>query len=272
MGNGRTIDFTKMSGTGNDFIVVNAYRLASDMDWSGFARKYCPRLTGVGVDGILVLGPSDSADFNYRIFNADGSEAEMCGNGARCAAAFAVKHGIAGPSMRFNTLAGVVQAKVDPKDVSIRVTEPRDLCKSISIGLESGLTEVHFVNTGVPHAVIFTSDLDAVPVDTLGRTVRTHSRFSPAGTNVNFVQVAGPDRIRVRTYERGVEAETLACGTGAIASAVISHATGNVTGASVQVHMPGGDLKIEFTAQNGEYHDVWLTGEVSFIFTGTLTF
>ncbi len=272
MENDRTIEFTKMSGTGNDFIVVDAYRLAFDMDWAGFAGKYCPRRTGVGVDGLLVLGPSDSVDFNYRIFNVDGSEAEMCGNGARCAAAYALKHNIAGSSMRFNTLAGIVEAKVNPEDVSIRVTEPRDLCKDISISIDDGTADVHFINTGVPHAILFTNDLDAVPVDTLGRTVRTHSRFSPAGTNVDFVQAVGPDRIRVRTYERGVEAETLACGTGAIASAIVSHATGNVTGAPVQVNMPGGNLKIEFTTHNGEYRDVWLTGEVSFIFTGTLTF
>lgn len=268
----RTIEFTKMSGTGNDFIVVDAFHLTFDADWSEFARKYCPRRTGVGVDGLLVLSRSDSADFNYRIFNADGSEAEMCGNGARCAAAYALRHGFAKEHMRFNTLAGIVEARVTPQDVSIKVTEPKDLQTGIGIEVESRNEVVHFVNTGVPHTVLFTSSLDTVPVDVLGRKIRTHPRFSPAGTNVDFVQVSGNEKIRVRTYERGVEAETLACGTGAIASAILSHATGNVPHSCVHVSMPGGNLKIDFTSSNGEYQDVWLTGEVSFIFTGTLVF
>lgn len=272
MADSRTIDFTKMSGTGNDFIVIDAFHRTFDVDWSGFARKFCPRRTGVGVDGLLVLSRSSSADFDYRIFNADGSEAEMCGNGARCAAAFAVRHGFAGPDMRFHTLAGIVEAKVNPGDISVKVSRPKDLQTGIGLEVDAMSEVVHFINTGVPHTILFTKDLDAVPVDALGRKIRTHSRFSPAGTNVNFVEVSGGERIRVRTYERGVEAETLACGTGAIASAIISHATGNVPHSPVLVNMPGGSLKIDFTNSNGEYQDVWLTGEVSFIFTGTFVF
>jgi diaminopimelate epimerase len=268
----RTIDFTKMSGTGNDFIVIDAFHRTLNVDWSEFARRYCPRRTGVGVDGVLVLSPSSSADFDYRIFNADGSEAEMCGNGARCAAAFAVRHGLAGNDMRFHTLAGIVEAKVNPEDVSIKVTQPKELKTGIGIEVDARNEVVHFVNTGVPHTILFTKNLDAAPVDALGRKIRNHPHFSPAGTNVDFVEVSGSEKIRVRTYERGVEAETLACGTGAIASAILSHATGNVPHSSVLVSMPGGNLKIDFTNSNGEYHDIWLTGEVSFIFTGTHVF
>jgi diaminopimelate epimerase len=268
----RTMEFTKMSGTGNDFIVIDSFHRSFDIDWSVFARKYCVRKISVGADGVLVLGPSDSADFAYRIFNADGSEAEMCGNGARCAAAFAVEHGIAGRHMRFKTLAGIVEAKVNPGDISIRVTEPYGLEKNIAIAAGGRQISVHHVNTGVPHTILFTGELDTLPVDTLGREVRVHPRFSPAGTNVDFVEVVGKDSIRVRTYERGVEAETLACGTGAVASAIISHAAGKVDARSVRVGMPGGILKIEFTSRNGDYSDVWLTGEVSFVYNGTLAF
>ena len=266
----RTMNFTKMSGTGNDFIVVDSFHQTIDMDWPKFARKYCTRRISVGADGVLVLSPSDTADFTYRIFNADGTEAEMCGNGARCAAAFAVEHNIAGRRMRFATLAGVVEARVNPGDVSIRVTEPYGLKKDIAINVDGNGIIVHHVNTGVPHTVWFTRELDSFPVEKFGRALRAHSFFSPAGTNVDFVQISGKDSICMRTYERGVEAETLACGTGAVASAVISHATGRIDSAPVRVSMPGGTLNIEFTCSNGAYSDVWLTGEVSFVYAGTL--
>ncbi|HNY64993.1 MAG TPA: diaminopimelate epimerase [Deltaproteobacteria bacterium] len=272
MGNGRNIEFTKMSGTGNDFIVVDAFNAPIDVDWSRFAATFCPRRTGVGVDGLLILSRNDSVDFTYRIFNADGSEAEMCGNGARCAAAFAVRHGIAGDSMSFSTLAGIVQARVNPSNVSIRVTDPKDLVRGRGIDVDGRTVDVWSVNTGVPHAIVFTDDLEGVPVDVLGRAVRYHEAFAPAGTNVDFVQALGGNRIRVRTYERGVEGETLACGTGAVASAIISHAAHKVSGSSVEVGMPGGDLTIGLSIHHGEYRDVWLTGEVSFIFTGTIVF
>ncbi|MRR39226.1 diaminopimelate epimerase [bacterium] len=270
MGNDHTIEFTKMSGTGNDFIVIDAYHTTLDIDWSAFAAKYCPRRTGVGVDGLLLLGRSLTVDFDYRIFNADGSEAEMCGNGARCAAAFAVEHGFAGRNMRFTTRAGIIEARVNPDDVSIMMTPPHDLQKGIDLDMDGQKVQAHFINTGVPHAVLFTRELDDTDVHGLGRKIRTHKRFAPAGTNVNFVQVTGGTSIRVRTYERGVEAETLACGTGAVASAILSHAAGKVSGSPVRVSVPGGDLKIEFTCGDGEYRDVWLTGEVSYIFRGTL--
>ena len=180
--------FTKMSGTGNDFIVVDAFHAPGDTDWSKLAARFCPRRTGVGVDGLLLLGPDDEVDFAYRIFNADGSEAEMCGNGARCAAAFALRHGIAGKSMSFRTLAGIVEARVNPEDVSIRVTDPKDLRRDTPLQVDGRTLSVWSVNTGVPHAVVFTDDLERVPVDSLGRAVRRHPAFSPAGTNVDFVQ------------------------------------------------------------------------------------
>ena len=225
---GRVLPFTKMSGTGNDFMVINNMQCRLTLDWSNFAARYCPRRTAVGADGVLILEESHEADFNYRIFNADGSEAEMCGNGARCAALFAFDQKIAGRHMHFKTLAGIIEARVTSDDVSIRMTEPHSLEKDIRLDVRTGRHLVHFINSGVPHTVVFTESLATVPLDELGRAIRMHEYFSPAGTNVNFVQIIENDHISVRTYERGVEAETLACGPGAVASAIISAYVKNV--------------------------------------------
>lgn len=265
----RVLPFTKMSGTGNDFMVINNMQGRFALDWSTFAARYCPRRTSVGADGVLILEQSAEADFNYRIFNADGSEAEMCGNGARCAALFAFKQNIAGEHMYFKTLAGIIEARVDSGDVSIRMTEPFGLKKDICLDVASGRHIAHFINSGVPHTVIFTDSLATTSVDDLGRAIRMHEYFSPAGTNVNFVQVTGDSQILVRTYERGVEAETLACGTGAVASAIISAYVKNVH-PPVHVTMPGGELQIDFTLENESVSNVWLGGAVDTVYTGEL--
>jgi len=264
------LSFTKMEGTGNDFFLINNHRGGLKHDWQALARRYCHRRFGIGADGLIVLEPSQEADFTMRIFNADGSEAEMCGNGARCAAAFAVDQNIAAQEMRFSTLAGVIAAKVGPENVAIRVTEPHGLKTGIAVEIDSRPYRVGFVNTGVPHTILFVDAIDSVPVETLGRAIRRHAAFAPAGTNADFVQVMGEDRIKVRTYERGVEAETLACGTGATASAIISHASGRVRRSPVHVTMPGGELMIDFSVSDGRYSDVWLIGAVTNVFSGIL--
>ena len=258
-----------MSGTGNDFMVINNMQGQFALDWSAFAARYCPRRTAVGADGVLILEASDEADFNYRIFNADGSEAEMCGNGARCAAEFAFHEKIAGAQMRFKTLAGIIEARINTDDVSIRLTDPYDLQKDIRLEIGNDLHIVHFINSGVPHAIVFTDSLSAIPVDELGRAIRMHEYFSPAGTNVDFVQISQAGHINVRTYERGVEAETLACGTGAVASAIISAYVKNVS-TPVRVTMPGGELKIGFALESKNVTDVWLSGAVVTVYTGNL--
>jgi len=264
------MEFTKMSGTGNDFIVIDSFHRSFDIDWPRFARTYCPRKISVGADGVLVLSPSDVADFTYRIFNADGSEAEMCGNGARCAALFARGLNIAGPSMRFRTGAGVIGARVTGDDAAIAMTEPKDLETGMSIQTPLGDRTVHFVNTGVPHAVVFTEDLDGEPVFEVGRFLRHHGRFAPEGTNVNFVQVSARDTLRVRTYERGVEDETLACGTGAAASAIVAHHLGIAGPPPVKVRARGGDLTVEFGHGRNGYFGVWLKGPVQSVFRGEI--
>lgn len=268
-----TLSFTKMSGAGNDFIMVDNTANPLSADWSSFAKRFCALKTGIGADGVILLNPDPETDFSFRIFNADGSEAEMCGNGARCAALFAFQQGLAGKSMRFRTLAGIIGARVDDADVAIQMTDPFDLKTGIAIETPSnnGMT-VHFINTGVPHAIVFTDKIEDISVKDLGRSIRWHDRFSPAGTNVDFVKVLSPDSIKVRTYERGVEDETYACGTGAVASALISHFLHKVHGAPVQVRMKGGDLKIDFSGRDGSYEDVWLIGPVDTIFTGEVSF
>jgi diaminopimelate epimerase len=267
--NNTAVPFTKMSGTGNDFIVINNMQGEFALDWSAFAARYCPRRTAVGADGVLILEACDEADFNYRILNADGSEAEMCGNGARCAALFAFHDKIAGDHMRFKTLAGIIEARVNTDDVSIRMTDPFDLQKDIRLVIGNDLHLVHFINTGVPHTIVFADSLSTIPVEELGRAVRMHEYFSPAGTNVDFVEISHAGHVNVRTYERGVEAETLACGTGAVAAAIISAYVKNVP-PPVYVTMPGGELKIDFTLERESVADVWLSGPVVTVYTGNL--
>jgi diaminopimelate epimerase len=266
--NTRKVFFTKMTGAGNDFILVNNVKNPVHLDWQAFAIRSCTLKTGIGADGVIVLGEDTDTDFTFRIFNADGSEAEMCGNGARCAALFAHQQGIAKTPMRFKTLAGIIGARIDGEDVAIEMTEPFGLETDIAIDVLDKHLIAHFINTGVPHAIIFTDALDNEPVADLGPAIRFHSRFLPAGTNADFVQVLDHNRIRVRTYERGVEDETLACGTGAAASAIISKHLGKVSSTPVLVTMKGGELKIDFTKQGNHYSQVWLMGPVDTVFTG----
>jgi len=265
-----TIRFSKMSGTGNDFIVIDNINSTYSVDWKAFAQRYCTRKTSVGADGIIILEPSEKADFTFRIFNADGSEAEMCGNGARCAAAFAHEHMIAGPDMRFNTMAGMLEAKVADGEVSLKMTDPSDIKNDIKLTIDKDHLKAYFINTGVPHTIVFTDRIEDVDVSRTGSGLRNHPYFEPAGTNVDFVQVMDKGHILARTYERGVEEETLACGTGAVASAIISAYTDKVDNRPVRVSMPGGDLRIDFQSRDGSYRNVWLIGEADTVYTGEI--
>ncbi len=271
MGSGSSemmVSFTKMAGAGNDFIMVNNIDKPLQIDWPAFAQRFCALKTGIGADGVIVLDTDTDTDFTFRIFNADGSEAEMCGNGARCAGLFAHRQGIAPNPMRFKTLAGVIGARIEGSDVAIQMTEPLGLKTGIGLDIQGRRLDVHFINTGVPHAILLSDSVSDEPVSALGRAIRHHEQFAPAGTNVDFVQVMGKDHIHVRTYERGVEDETFACGTGAVASAIISEHLGKVSGTPVHVTMKGGELKIDFTRQGSLYSGVWLMGPVETVFTG----
>jgi diaminopimelate epimerase len=220
------IPFTKMSGTGNDFIVIDHRQLfISEGMQPEFARRICRRRFSAGADGLILIENSETTDFQWQFYNGDGSLAEMCGNGARCAARFAYVNKIAPATMRFQTTAGEIEAQVLDQSgatVKIRLTAPEDLRLQIPLAIGGSEQVLHFINTGVPHTVLLVGDATEVPVADWGRTIRFHELFQPAGTNANFVQVHDSGSIKVRTYERGVEDETMACGTGAVASALIT--------------------------------------------------
>lgn len=267
------VAFEKLSGTGNDFVVIdNRDGRVAHEEQPEFARKVCRRMFSVGADGIFLIEHSDTVDFRWQFYNADGSVAEMCGNGARCVARFAYRHGIAERKMRFETLAGIIEAEVigEQEDVRVRLTEPFDYRFGLTISLDGADYVASFVNTGVPHAVIFVEE-EKAPVKKWGRAVRYHELFAPAGTNANFVRVLGENRIQCRTYERGVEDETRACGTGATAAAIMAALEKNMS-SPVEVVTSGGDtLVISFEREGSQVKKVYLQGPARRIYTGNLT-
>ena len=273
------IHFLKMSGSGNDFIIIDNRAGKIDADrCANLVRSACRRKFSVGADGLILIQDDPEVDFMWRFFNADGSEAEMCGNGARCAARFAHLQGIAvGPRMRFRTLAGIIEAEMAGERVKVRMTPPHSLALDFSIELSGESFPFHFINTGVPHAVtIFNSEdtLRATDVFNIGRAVRHHSHFQPAGTNVNFIFVRDAGNLLVRTYERGVEDETFACGTGTIASTLVAAAKGRVS-SPVRVETTGGEfLTVYFSGvprpKGSSSLDVFLEGNAHVVYEADL--
>ena len=262
--------FTKMNGAGNDFILIDNRGGEIHLDRSQIARL-CDRHRGVGADGILLLEkPSNRADFRMRYFNADGGEAEMCGNGARCFARFASKVAGAGGKISFETLAGVISAELIGDLVKLQMTEPTDLRLNINLAVGNEKKAVHFVKSGVPHVVVPVPRIDDVDVRREGATIRYHKMFSPKGTNVNFIQRRGPDKIAIRTYERGVENETLACGTGVVASALIFAVDQNANGPITVLARGGDELQVGFERSGDQFRNVTLTGPAEFVFEGSI--
>ncbi len=264
------LKFTKMSGAGNDFIVVDNRR-GVVKNAAATARTLCRRQQSVGADGLLLVERSKKAELRMRIFNPDGSEAEMCGNGVRCVAKFAVVTGMAGPQHTIETLAGHIAVSVKGDIVKARMTDPKDLKLNLRLQVNGTQETLHFVNTGVPHAVVFEEALVEADVRGRGRAIRQHGHFAPKGTNVNFVALRGKNMLDVRTYERGVEADTLACGTGSTASALVAAALKGLE-SPVAVRTQGGEtLKIYFSKEkNGSFRDVYLEGKVETTFEGSV--
>jgi diaminopimelate epimerase len=262
--------FTKMNGAGNDFILFDNRTRDIDLDRNQIAQL-CDRHRGIGADGILLLEkPTNRADFRMRYFNADGGEAEMCGNGARCFARFANKVGGQKAKISFETPAGVISAELKGDLVTLRMTEPTDLRLNVDLPIAAKNKTVHFINSGVPHVVIPVAKIDDADVRREGAAIRHHKMFSPNGTNVNFIEKRGPNKIAIRTYERGVEDETLACGTGIVASALIFAASEN-TNSPISVVARGGDeLEVGFEKVEGGFRNVTLTGPAEFVFEGTI--
>ena len=262
------LTFTKMNGAGNDFIMVDNRNGSLVLDKPTIARL-CDRHRGIGADGLIAVEtPSNGADFRMRYYNADGGEAEMCGNGARCFARYASKLSGKEESVSFETMAGVITAKLQGDRVQLQMSQPKDLALAAALDVAGTQMTVHFVNTGVPHAVVPVDDLEQVEIRKSGSAIRFHQHFAPKGTNANFTQVLGPGKLAIRTYERGVEDETLACGTGVVASALIHHElTGTPSPIGVQVR--GGDtLEVGFEKDASGYRNVTLTGPADFVFDG----
>ena len=301
------IDFVKTVASGNDFIIIDATRYPlppTRLSYRKLAKKLCERKFGIGADGLLVVEPSQKADFRMRIFNPDGSEAEMCGNGARCVALWATQQ-IANqkPEIRIETKAGIIHATrftftpLNPRHnvgerqkplfngasasrqrIRIKMPQPKNLKLDIPVKIDKKTISVNFVKVGVPHTVVFVKNLEKIDVQGLGKKIREYQEFQPQGTNVNFVQVLDKDSIRIRTYERGVEQETLSCGTGSVAAALIAnstvsgvattvaHAKWQIANSKISVHTQGEILKVYFDKQ---LKDIYLEGEARIVYEGT---
>lgn len=265
------INFSKMSGSGNDFIIIDNRRACLDgIDLLPFITSVCRRKMSVGADGLILIEPSDQADFSWRFFNSDGSRAEMCGNGARCATRFAYVNGIAGESLTFETDAGIVRGQVIADRAKVKMPDPSGLRLDYSIELAAGPLVVSSINTGVPHVVVMTDDVETADVFGMGREIRNLEAFAPAGTNVNFICRQETGRLAIRTYERGVEDETLACGTGSIASALVCASKLNWTSPITLRTRSRESLTIHFAENGGRFSDVYLEGDARIIYTGQL--
>ena len=260
-----------MNGAGNDFVVFDNRELKRNLSTEQIAFL-CHRQFGVGADGLLAVEPdSQGADFRMRYYNADGGEAEMCGNGARCFARYVrpLKSSSAS-QVSFRTQAGLIEAEFHGGEISVQLTAPQQLKLNDSVVLKDRTLIVHSLNTGVPHAVVFVEDLEQTPIVEWGRELRYHAHFSPKGTNVNFVQLLGKNQIRVRTYERGVEGETLACGTGVTASAILAHLVHGVE-KPVRVKVQSGDwLGVSFEKSGEDFANVKLQGPAVIVFQGEI--
>ena len=266
------ITFTKMVATGNDFIIVDNRKLVLKNNIPATARKLCDRIYGIGADGLLLLEKSEKCDLKMRIFNPDGSEAEMCGNGSRCMALYAKVKSIAASDMKIETLAGIIAVNVKGSEAKVKLTEPKDIQWNLCLMINECPYKVSFADTGVPHVIHFVEDINNIDIKDLGSRMRYHSKFSPSGANVDFVKIVDQDKskIKVRTYERGVEDETLACGTGAVASAVIS-AEAEKLASPVTVETKSGELlKVYFEMSKGNFKNVYLQGSAKLVYEGEI--
>ena len=267
----KKIPFYKMSGSGNDFILIdNRDGIVDDQYLKQLVVGACRRKMSAGADGLLLIENSSQADFKWRFYNADGSRAEMCGNGARCAGRFAFITGITGPELSFETDVGLVTGEVIDDRVKIGMTDPIDLRENRTLPVGETTLHYDFINTGVPHVVLSTDDIEGIDVFELGRAIRYHEIFSPAGTNVNFMEPIGDNTIAVRTYERGVEDETLACGTGCVAASLmmcLKHQWASPVNVKTR---SGVMLRVYYTIEEGAFTRIYLEGDARVIYHGTL--
>lgn len=268
----KKIKFTKMSGAGNDFVIVEKQ---IGICHKKLARNACDRTNGIGADGLIVLDSSKTCDYKMRIINSDGTEAEMCGNGARCLAAYIVKNKRPKKNLfSIQTKAGTIMGEANKETAVIRLSDPKNYTQDIPLDISGRNIQVNYIDTGVPHVIVFVHSIGHIDVRGIGRDIRFHRRFEPRGANVNFVEQESASLVNARTYERGVEDETKACGTGSVASALITYLKLNPDilnkkKASMKIRTKSSEiLNVLFDIIEGNISNVWLKGSAKFIAEG----
>lgn len=254
------ITFNKYQGAGNDFVIIDNRKGIFNPDDYNLINKLCDRRFGIGADGLILISDCSRYDFEMKYFNSDGFEGTMCGNGGRCSADFAIRTGIAGKKLIFKAIDGNHKAVSEEGIIRLQMNDVK----------ESRLINgSYFINTGSPHYVIFKKDIDKLDINTEGKKIRWSDEFAPEGTNVNFVDIVEKG-IYVRTFERGVEEETLSCGTGVTASAISSVLSGHFDTNTVGVKTKGGDLSVSFNIAGKTISNIWLSGPATFVFEGQI--
>jgi diaminopimelate epimerase len=254
------VTFNKYQGAGNDFIIIDNRNGIINPDDVNLINKLCDRRFGIGADGLILVSEVTNGDFEMKYFNSDGKPGSMCGNGGRCVAHFSRKSGIAGNKQKFLAFDGIHEASVENDIVRLRMADVNDY---------KIINGSYFLNTGSPHYVVFTEGVEKMDVFNKGKKLRWAPEFAPGGTNVNFAEIIN-DTLYLRTFERGVEDETLACGTGITASAIASVLSGRFVSAPVNVKARGGNLKVEFAVKDGKVTNIWLIGPATFVFEGEI--
>jgi diaminopimelate epimerase len=252
--------FNKYQGAGNDFVIIDNRNGVFNPNDSTLINKLCDRRFGIGADGLILISGSQQYDFEMKYFNSDGFEGSMCGNGGRCSADFAIRAGIAGKKMVFKAVDGVHHAVAEEGIIRLQMNDVKET---------QLINGNYFINTGSPHYVIFNKAVKDIDVNTEGKKLRWADEFAPGGTNVNFVEIE-KNGINVRTFERGVEEETLSCGTGVTASAIASVLSGRLDTNTVNVKTKGGNLSVSFKVSGKSISDIWLSGPATFVFQGEI--
>lgn len=252
------ISFSKYEGAGNDFILIDNRHQTIQLSQEKIS-KLCHRRFGIGADGLMLLENDSESDFRMKYYNSDGLEGSMCGNGGRCIVSFAHQIGIIKQEYLFNAVDGLHKASLSNGIVNLKMSDIENIEKHKS---------EWFLDTGSPHVVKILDDIKTLDIDSKGKELRFDKRFGVAGTNVNFINII-EDSIYIRTYERGVEEETLACGTGAVASAIVAHHINNAI-SSFKVFASGGNLNVSFKFKSNKYSDIWLSGPATKVFNGII--
>jgi len=257
------IDFYKYQGTGNDFIIIDNRENLFPKEDNDYIKELCDRRFGIGSDGLMLLENSDAFDFNMVYFNSDGNLGSMCGNGGRCIVQFAKYLEIINNKTSFEAIGKIYYATIDNDQVSIKMNDVEEI-------------EVHpnhlFLNTGSPHHIKFTENVNVLDVKNMGEKIRYASPYFEDGTNVNFVEQINNNTFKVRTYERGVEDETLSCGTGVTAVAIASHVAKKSTENIINLQTLGGTLEVSFDKEEKNYRNIVLKGPATFVYKGSINY